>query len=87
MLFWFSDGVPETRNAAGEFLEPEGVLQLAKECSDEIGVASPLAALGHTFLRRLEQFRGGLDFQDDVTLLLARRLPAGRAAGASAEPG
>ena len=86
-LFWFSDGLPETRNAAEEFLEPEGVLQLAQDCTDEIGAASPLATLGHAFLRRLEQFRGGMDFQDAVTLLWARRLPVERAAGASAEPG
>ncbi len=87
MLVLFSDGVTETRDADGEFLQAEGVLQLAQDCTDEIGGASPLPALGHAFLRRLEQFRGGLDFQDDVTLLWARRLPAEPAADASAEPG
>lgn len=30
MLFWFSDGLPETRNAAGEFLEPEGGVATGK---------------------------------------------------------
>jgi len=87
MLLVFSDGVIETRNAAGEFLGPGGVERLAQDCTDETGAASPLAALGRAFLRRLEQCRGGLDFQDNITLLWARPLPAERLAGASAEPG
>jgi len=77
ILLMFSDGVPETRSASGELLQPEGVMELAQESTEEIGSSScaPLTAVASIFLRRLEDFHGRPDFQDDITLLWIRRLP------------
>lgn len=86
MLLMFSDGVPETRSLSGTLLQPEGVLHLAQECTEQMPSAFfPLAALADAFLRRLQDFHGGSDFEDDLTLLWLRRLPGDRPAP-TAEP-
>lgn len=77
MLLMFSDGVPETRSATGGLLQIEGVRQLAQECTNEAPPASfPLPALAEAFLKRLRDFHGASDFDDDLTLLWVRRLPS-----------
>lgn len=78
LLFMFSDGVPETQSPTGGLLRPEGVLRLAQECLEDFGRAPfPLSALADAFLRRFAAFHGGGEFQDDLTLLWARRQPDG----------
>jgi len=76
ILFMFSDGLVETQSPTGGLLRSEGALRLAHECVQEMGPGSfVLPALASAFLRRLEAFHGGRNFQDDLTLLWARRLP------------
>jgi len=76
ILLMFSDGVLETRSASGTLLQCEGVLRLAQECMGAMRPGFfPLPVLAEAFLQRLRQFRGRASFEDDITLLWARRLP------------
>jgi sigma-B regulation protein RsbU (phosphoserine phosphatase) len=77
ILLMFSDGVPEMRSTAGTLLQPEGVLRLAQQCTEEIvaNPSVPLPALADAFLKRIQDFHGSSDFSDDTTLLWMRRLP------------
>jgi sigma-B regulation protein RsbU (phosphoserine phosphatase) len=74
-LFLSSDGLHEARNTEDEFLEPEGVLRQLNDSMAHISPGATLAELAASFLRRLEEFRGGRDFNDDVTMLWIRRWP------------
>ena len=67
-LLVFSDGVPETENAAREFYS-EGPMQ---EFLKRMGNASA-AALGEGLLEDVETFRGEQPPTDDLTLLILRR--------------
>jgi serine phosphatase RsbU (regulator of sigma subunit) len=75
LLFLASDGLSETRNRLDEFLKPDGVQTLLEESSSEVSRASSLSGLTAVFLRRIEEFRGDGEFEDDLTLLWLRRLP------------
>lgn len=76
ILLMFSDGVLETHGPSGALLQREGVLRLAQECTEATRSGFfPLPALAQAFLQRLEQYRGNPSFEDDITLLWARRLP------------
>lgn len=76
ILLMFSDGVLETRGASGALLQVEGILQLAQECTEAMRSGFfPLPALAEAFLQHLEEYRGSPSFEDDVTLIWARRLP------------
>ena len=76
ILLMFSDGVLETRSSSGTLLQCEGVLRLAQECMGAMRPGFfPLPVLAEAFLQRLRQFRGRASFEDDITLLWARRLP------------
>lgn len=70
-----SDALPETRNANGDFLKPEGILRLLHETTDEQRAASSLSSLAQDFLQRVERFRGQPGFDDDLTMLWLRWPP------------
>ena len=76
VLFLSSDGLTEARNGGDEFLEPEGVVKLLTESTADTSPRATLVEMAAVFLRRLDQFRSGKDFEDDITLLWLRRLPA-----------
>lgn len=78
LLLLSSDGLPEMQNSRDEFLEPEGVLKFLEEATHKARPGSTLAELAEPFLRRVEEFRGGKQFEDDTTLLWLRRLPGGK---------
>jgi serine phosphatase RsbU (regulator of sigma subunit) len=84
-LFLSSDGLHEARNAENEFLEPEGVLRQLNDSTVDISPGATLAELAASFLRRLEEFRGGRDFNDDVMMLWIRRWPKSAQSGAGRE--
>jgi hypothetical protein len=63
----FTDGVPETQNAQGEFLDNERVQEWLASHRD--GDAAGFADL---VLRRLRDWRGAATFEDDVTFVAAR---------------
>lgn len=75
LLLLFSDGVLETTSATGGLLQADGALRLAQECTDEIpkGFSPPLSDLAQAFLKKLRDFHGRADFDDDLTLLWIRR--------------
>lgn len=86
ILLMFSDGVPETRSVLGALLHREGVSRLAQECTEAMRSGFfPLPALAEAFLRRLQEFRGGPNLDDDVTLLWIRRLPGAASAASTSE--
>lgn len=86
ILLMFSDGALETRAASGALLQREGVLRLAQECTDAMRSGFfPLPALAEAFLQRLEEYRGNPSFEDDITLLWARRLPGTASAASMSE--
>jgi phosphoserine phosphatase RsbU/P len=63
----FTDGVPETQNGQGEFLDNARVQDwLASGRDDDAGAFADL------MLRRLRDWRGAATFEDDVTFVVAR---------------
>ncbi len=82
ILFLSSDGLPEALNERDEFLEPQGIMTLLQESSAVTPTYSPLVKLASAFLRRVERDRGRREFDDDLTLLWLRRLPAATMRGA-----
>jgi sigma-B regulation protein RsbU (phosphoserine phosphatase) len=66
-IFLYTDGIPEAQNAAGEFLDTEGIVQWLA-LTDEHDAARFADAL----LDRLRAWRGGVAFTDDVTFVVAR---------------
>ncbi len=81
ILFLSSDGLEETRSPTDTFLEPEGVLSLLEESTAETSQNSALVKQAAFFLRRVEEFRGGKELEDDITLLWLRRLPTSTSHG------
>jgi len=72
VLALITDGVYETENAEGEMFGHERVGKLVRD-----GVDGPMADLGRELLQRTDVFRGGAAQDDDVTIVLVRRLPSG----------
>jgi len=66
-LLLFTDGVPETQNGQGEFLDGERVQEWVASQRDEAA-----AAFADLVLRRLRDWRGAATFEDDVTFVVAR---------------
>jgi sigma-B regulation protein RsbU (phosphoserine phosphatase) len=66
-VLFYTDGVPETRNPKGEFLDDEGVRSwlAASGGADAERVADSV-------LRQLRHWRGHVAFDDDVTFVVAR---------------
>ncbi len=84
-LLLSSDGLHEARNEKDEFLEPEGVLRLLNDSTADISPGATLVELAASILRHLEEFRGGKNFDDDVTMLWIRRWPKNAQSGAGRE--
>lgn len=75
-----TDGVPETQNARGDFLDLDRVrewLAAADGCD--------AAQFADSTLRRLRQWRGADTFEDDVTLVIARFQELSHPASSSGE--
>lgn len=79
LLLLASDGLPEIRNPQDEFLDPEGALRELEHSTAAVGQRAPLVHLAETFFRRLLEYRGRPELDDDLTLLWLRSLP--RSAG------
>ncbi|MBI3669216.1 MAG: serine/threonine-protein phosphatase [Acidobacteria bacterium] len=82
ILFLSSDGLSDTRDQIDKFLEPEGVLRFLEGSTTEVRPGFTLVELAAAFLRRFEEFHGVKRFEDDITLLWARRLPTNGIPGA-----
>ncbi len=67
MLFMFTDGVPEARNAAKEQFEPERMLELVAECRD---LSS--REITEKVRAAVEVFRGEVPVDDDLTMVVLK---------------
>jgi phosphoserine phosphatase RsbU/P len=73
MILAFSDGATEARSPAGEQLTPSGFLKLAEAGLRKVPGPVHLPDFSRTLLEGLQSYRGGAEFEDDVTLLTLRR--------------
>ncbi len=69
VIFIGTDGIPETRNARGEFFGARAVRRIIRE-----NHARGAAALVDLVTRALAEFRGARAQEDDVTLVVVRML-------------
>ena len=82
LLLAYTDGVSEATNPSGAEWAEEGLLTAARQTR---GMDAQAAM--ETILRVLREFTAGAPPQDDLTLLLLRRRPAGSAAPAMVPAG
>ena len=68
LVILYTDGISESTNTAGEELNRDGLLDLARS----VPVSSPLEA-GEALLARVEAFRGPGAASDDETLIVLQR--------------
>ncbi|CAF0700808.1 GAF domain-containing SpoIIE family protein phosphatase [Candidatus Methylacidithermus pantelleriae] len=68
LLFFYTDGVYETRNAQGKEFGRENLLRLVERAAGD----GP-ARLLEEVLREIRQFRGDLPQEDDITVVAIRR--------------
>jgi serine phosphatase RsbU (regulator of sigma subunit) len=66
----FTDGIPETQNPKGTFLDVDGISDWLVSLRG-VGVNR----LADSLLQRLRDWRGAPAFEDDVTLVVARMAP------------
>src|SRR5262245_9311105 len=66
-ILLFTDGIPETQNKHGEFLDDERVRAWLAERSER-----DAAGFADLVLERLRNWRGAATFDDDVTFVVAR---------------
>ena len=69
LLFVFSDGLTEARNSSGEFFGEERMLEMLQET-----VETSAAALGDTILETIRRFVGQSRPNDDLSLIIMKRL-------------
>ena len=74
MILAFSDGATEAMSPAGEQLAPVGFLGLAEKTLR--GMAEPwsLPEFSQRLLNGVQEHRGGVELEDDITLLTLRRV-------------
>ena len=65
-----TDGIYEYENRSGEAFGEDGVAELIRDHATD-----PMARLIETIVQAVEEFSGGAPQNDDMTLLLLRRLP------------
>ena len=76
----FSDGITDVFSRGGEQLGPDGFLKLADAAMAELSQPVSLDALAATLIEKIQLFHGPGALDDDLTLLILRRLqtaPAG----------
>jgi sigma-B regulation protein RsbU (phosphoserine phosphatase) len=66
-ILLYTDGIPETRNRAGEFLDADRITGWLATANGQ-----GAATVADTILGKLRQWRGGETFEDDVTFVVAR---------------
>lgn len=66
-ILLYTDGIPEARSPAGEFLDFVRVRQWLADTED-----SAAARMADQVIGRLREWRGGAAFEDDVTFVVAR---------------
>jgi len=74
MVLAFSDGATEAQSPDGEQLTSVGFLGLAEETLQKMPQPKQLQAFSQRLLDGVQRFRGGAQFEDDVTLLSVRRI-------------
>jgi serine phosphatase RsbU (regulator of sigma subunit) len=74
MILAFSDGATEVRGPAGEQLTAKGFLALAEKTLRGMRESVSLAEFSQGLLGGVQEHRGGVELEDDVTLLTLRRV-------------
>ena len=69
-ILLFSDGVTEAQNADDEEFGEERLLEVVRACAGE-----PAATLIDRTFQAIDAFAGGAPQFDDITVVVARRLP------------
>ena len=74
MILAFSDGATEVRSPEGEQLTHQGLLALAEGIFLKTNGPVSLAEFSQALLDGVHRYRGGVELEDDVTLLALRRV-------------
>jgi serine phosphatase RsbU (regulator of sigma subunit) len=75
MILAFSDGATEVRSPSGEELTSKGFMSLAEKTLHGLTTPHALSEFSESLLRGVHRYRGGEgDLDDDITLLILRRL-------------
>ena len=74
MILAFSDGATEAHSPEGEQLTAKGFLSLAGEAVTRLPEPLTLGDFSQALLEGVQRHRGGLELEDDVTLLTLRRV-------------
>jgi serine phosphatase RsbU (regulator of sigma subunit) len=73
LLFLYTDGLVEARGAGEEMFGGERAIAIVRD-----GRHEPLDVIGGRLLDALQTFRGRPELEDDLTMLIIRRVPSGR---------
>lgn len=68
-LILFSDGVSETENSDGKHFGENGIIQVLKKNREK-----PVSDLCDTIIDELDAFRGAVNYNDDLTLVVCEKL-------------
>jgi phosphoserine phosphatase RsbU/P len=73
MILAFSDGATEVQSPAGEQLTSKGFLEFAGNTLAKLPQPLALPDFSKSLLDGIQQYRGGIELADDITLLTLRR--------------
>jgi phosphoserine phosphatase RsbU/P len=73
MILAFSDGATEVQSPAGEQLTSKGFLEFAGSTLAKLPQPLALPDFSKSLLDGIQQYRGGIELADDITLLTLRR--------------
>jgi serine phosphatase RsbU (regulator of sigma subunit) len=73
MILAFSDGATEVHSPDGEELTAKGFLKFAERTMRQLPRPLALPAFSEALLNGIQQYRGNVELEDDITLLTLRR--------------
>ena len=73
MILAFSDGATEVHSPDGEELTAKGFLEFAERTMHQLPRPLALPAFSEALLNGIQQYRGNVELEDDITLLTLRR--------------
>jgi serine phosphatase RsbU (regulator of sigma subunit) len=73
MILAFSDGATEVHSPDGEELTSKGFLKFAERTIRQLPRPLALPSFSEALLQGIQQYRGNVELEDDITLLTLRR--------------
>src|ERR1700726_2267481 len=73
MILAFSDGATEVHSPDGEELTPKGFLDFADRTIRQLPRPLALPSFSEALLKGIQEYRGNVELEDDITLLTLRR--------------